>query len=65
MPTFTSISWGSEFGASVLNTPSIIFINPSIIKDVALPTYSLLTFNPPKKKKSRDRLCLSCLPTVD
>ena len=66
MPNFKSIFWGSELGARVLNTPSIHFINPSISKNVALPTYSLLTFNPPKKKKKKAGTdCLSCLPTVD
>lgn len=53
MPNFKSIFWGSELGARVLNTPSILFINPSISQDMALPTYSLLTFNPPKKKKKQ------------
>lgn len=64
MPNFKSVLWGSELGARVLNTPSILFINPSISQGVALPTYSLLTLNPPKKK-SRNRLCLLCVLTVD
>ena len=51
MPNFKSVLWGSELGARVLNTPSILFITPSISQDMALPTYSLLTLNPPKKKK--------------
>ena len=66
MPNFKSVLWGSELGARVLNTPSILFITPSISQDMALPTYSLLTLNPPKKKKkSRNRFCLLCVLTVD
>ena len=53
MPNFKSVLWGSELGARVLNTPSILFINPSISQGVALPTYSLLTLNPPKKKQEQ------------
>ena len=53
MPNFKSVLWGSELGARVLNTPSILFITPSISQDMALPTYSLLTPNPPKKKKKK------------
>lgn len=54
MPNFKSIFWGSELGARVLNTPSILFINPSISQDMALPT-SCLPLTLQKKKKKQEQ----------